>query len=490
MTTLTATEKKERTLFGHPIGLSYLFTTEMAERFSYYGMTAILVYYLTGDLLLRGHVEHVIGYGAVASLLSGLGAHTTQQVASNIFGLYTGLVYATPWIGGLFADRVLGQRYTVVIGGALMALGEFMLMSDALFFLGLLCLIVGNGAFKPNISTQVGNLYKPGDARIDRAYSIFYVGINIGATLSPLICGTLGEEMCTDWTWSHGVCAALGQSAGWHFGFFAAGVGVTLGLLVYLYALRTLPPDRIARAKAGTEKSAGLTGNDWRAIWSIVALCVPTALFWMAYQQQGNTIALWAQQHTDRTLIPGLINAQIPFTWFQSFNPALIFLFTPLVIALWSRQAKAKREPTVVAKMTIGCFLLAAAYLVMAIAAYVTGPTAMASWLWLLLFFVVFTTGELYLSPIGLSLVARVAPPQILSMMMGFWFITSFVGNSFSGYIGGYFNVLSKTNFFLLTAAIPAVAGLIMWLLERPLRPVLESRNAAPNLQHAEAAAE
>jgi POT family proton-dependent oligopeptide transporter len=336
----------------------------------------------------------------------------------------------------------------------------------------------------------VGNLYRAGDARIDRAYSIFYVGINVGATLSPLICGTLGEKMCTAWLWSQNICGSLGQSQGWHFGFFAAGVGVTLGLLVYLYALGSLPPDRIARAKAGGVASSPLTHNDWKAIWAIVALCVPTALFWMAYQQQGNTIALWAKDHTNRTLIPGVIDWQIPATWFQSFNPLLIFLFTPLVIALWTRQSKARREPTVVAKMAIGCLLLSASYLVMAAAAYVTGPTAMASWLWLLLFFVVFTTGELYLSPIGLSLVARVAPPQILSMMMGFWFITSFVGNSFSGYIGGYFNVLSKPGFFLLTAAIAAVASVVMWLLERPLRPVLESKGAPLVIEPTEAPAE
>jgi POT family proton-dependent oligopeptide transporter len=459
----TADAPAEKKLFGHPRGLTYLFTTEMAERFSYYGMTAILVYYLTLHLLLPGNVEHVIGFATARKILEWMfGPLSVQQMASNIYGLYTGLVYLTPFFGGILADRVIGQRYTVIIGGALMATGEFVLTQDSLFFLGLLLLIVGNGAFKPNISTQVGNLYKAGDARIDRAYSIFYVGINIGATLSPLICGTLGEKV------------------GWHWGFFAAGVGVTLGLLVYLFALRTLPPDRIARAKAaGARAPSRLTGADWKAVAALVMLCIPTAFFWMSYQQASNTIALWALNSTNRVLIPGLINVEIPATWFQSFNPAMIFAFTPFVIALWARQQSAGKEPSVVSKMTIGCFLLAASYVIMAVAAYVTG-TGLASWIWLLLFFAVYTTGELYVSPIGLSLVARIAPPQILSMMMGVWFITSFVGNSASGYIGGFYDVLSKPNFFLLTAAIAAGAGVVMWLFERPLRPILESRAHAP----------
>ncbi|MDE2352494.1 MAG: oligopeptide:H+ symporter, partial [Alphaproteobacteria bacterium] len=200
----------ERTVFGHPIGLTYLFSTEMAERFSYYGMAAIFMYYLTEQLLLPGHVEHVIGYSLIKSAFeSVLGPLSPTQMAADLFGLYTGLVYLTPFFGGLIADRYWGQRYTVILGGVLMASGQFALTQDSLFFIGLLLMIIGNGFFKPNISTQVGNLYKAGDSRIDRAYSIFYVGINIGAMLAPLVCGTLGEEV------------------GWHWGFFAAGVGLT-----------------------------------------------------------------------------------------------------------------------------------------------------------------------------------------------------------------------------------------------------------------------
>ncbi len=461
----TDTAPAEKTLFGHPRGLTFLFTTEMAERFSYYGMTAILVLYLSKDLLLTGHAEHVLGYSAVkAAFESIVGPLSISAFASDIAGLYSGLVYLTPFFGGLLADRVFGQRYTVIVGGVLMAIGEFMLTQDALFFPGLLMLIIGNGAFKPNISTQVGNLYKAGDSRIDRAYSIFYVGINLGATLSPLICGTLGEKV------------------GWHWGFFAAGIGMILGVLVYVFALRTLPPDRITRARSGdvTAMRTKLTSQDWKAVWALVVLCIPITFFWITYQQQSITILFWADAFTDRTFIPGLINYEIPATWSQLINPAMIFAFTPLVIMLWARQARAGREPSTVVKMAIGCVLLAASFAIMSGVAALTGPHGHASWLWLVLFFVVYTLGELYLSPIGLSLVARVAPSQILSMMMGFWFITSFVGNTLSGYMGSFWDKMAKPEFFLIVAAIPAVASVVIWLFDRPLKPILEARMKSP----------
>src|SRR5215212_4397174 len=213
---------------GHPRGLAVLFATEMWERFSYYGMRALLVLYMVKYLLQPDQVGSVLGYGAIKAALEVVsGAMSVQAVASQIYGLYTGLVYLTPVFGGLLADRYLGQRRTVIVGAVLMAAGHFMMAFEALFFLALLTLILGNGAFKPNISTQVGGLYAPGDRRRDRAYSIFYVGINLGAFLAPLICGTLGEEV------------------GWHYGFGAAGIGMTLGLLIYAYAMRShvLPPD-------------------------------------------------------------------------------------------------------------------------------------------------------------------------------------------------------------------------------------------------------
>ena len=335
---------KERTLLGHPIGLSYLFCTEAAERFSYYGMRAILIYTLVYYLLLNPTAESVAGYHGLKHFFelvyNGGAPLDPQPLSSIIYGNYTSFVYLTPVLGGIIADRWLGQRNSVVVGALIMAIGEFTLMAPQLFFVGLLLLIIGNGFFKPNISTQVGNLYKPGDSRIDRAFSIFYVGINLGAFFSPLICGSLGE------------------SYGYHWGYFAAGAGMLLGLLVYLFALRTLPQDRAARIKSHKEEKKPLTGEDWRATIALLLLAVPGSLFWAAYEQQGNTIAIFASDLTDRRLIPGLIDWQIPYTWFQAFNPGFIMLFTPLVIGIWAWQAKRKKEPSVLTKMALGNFMM------------------------------------------------------------------------------------------------------------------------------------
>jgi POT family proton-dependent oligopeptide transporter len=460
MSMTEAAGQPEGTLFGHPRGLTFLFTTEMWERFSYYGMRAILVLYLTNFLLLHPTVDNVIGYhtikGVFEAVFNGGRPLGVQPLSSIIYGNYTAFVYLTPFFGGLIADRWLGQRYSVIVGGVIMAAAEFTLMVPQFLFIGLFLLIIGNGFFKPNISTQVGNLYRAGDTRIDRAYSIFYVGINVGAFFSPLVCGSLGENI------------------GYQWGFFAAGLGMAVGQVIYLFALRTLPPDRIARNKTSKEEKKPLTSRDWKAVIALVLLCIPTSLFWAVYEQQGNTINLWAQDFTNRHVIPGVIDLQIPVTWFQAFNPFMIFAFTPLIVGLWTWQSKRGKEPSTVTKMAMGNFFLALSYLVMALAAYVTG-TGQASWLWLLVFFAVITTGELYLSPIGLALVARVAPAQILSAMMGLWFITSFFGNQLQGYIGSYFSQMDKVHFFLLCSAIGGVAAIITWLFDRPLRSILET---------------
>ncbi len=460
----------EKTLFGHPRGLTWLFTTEMWERFSYYGMRAILVLYLTNFLLLPGHVESVVGYHAIKaafeSIFNGGQPLGVQPLSSVIYGNYTAFVYLTPFFGGMIADRWLGQRMSVIVGGVTMAIAEFTLMEPRLLFVGLLLLIIGNGFFKPNISTQVGNLYKAGDSRIDRAYSIFYVGINVGAFFSPLVCGTLAEDPAWGYKW----------------GFCAAGIGMVIGQVIYMFALRTLPKDRVERTRAGTETKKPLTSTDWKAVSALILLCIPTTLFWATYEQQGNTINLWAEQFTNRAFIPGIVDWQIPVTWFQSFNPFMIFAFTPLIVGLWGRQAKRGREPRTVIKMALGNFLLALSYLIMAAAAFVTGADGHASWLWLLGFFTVITLGELYLSPIGLALVARVSPPQILSAMMGLWFITSFTGNQLQGYIGSFFSRMDKVSFFLLCAGLGLLASVVTWAFDRPLRSILEGGPSRPQM--------
>jgi POT family proton-dependent oligopeptide transporter len=434
-------------LFGHPRGLTFLFATEMWERFSYYGMRALLVLYMVKYLLEPQRAGAVIGLAPFRHALEAVfGPLAPQPFASQIYGFYTGLVYLTPIFGGLLADRVLGQRRTVILGAALMAIGHFMMAFEHLFLFALAVLILGNGAFKPNISTQVGALYAPGDRRRDRAFSIFYVGINLGAFLAPLVCGTLGEEL------------------GWHYGFAAAGVGMTTGLIIYLFATPVLPKESFAKRTAARQP---LDAAARRSIFALLFLFVPVSLFWGIYEQQGNTIVLWASEFTDRRLF----GWDIPVTWFQALNPFMIFAFTPFIVSLWRRQGA--REPSTVVKMAIGCFLAAAAYLVLVVAAYVSAG-AQASWLWLFIYFVVLTVGELYLSPTSLSLVTKVAPASLLSMMMGVWLATSFVGGFLAGYLGTFWSSMNKDYFFLMLAAISAGAGLIIALLIRPLRATLQ----------------
>jgi len=455
------TTKAANDLLGHPRGLTFLFATEMWERFSYYGMRALLVLYMVKLLLLPGHADNVIGLGALRYLFeSMLGPLGVQPFSSHIYGLYTGLVYLTPVFGGMLADRVLGQHRTILLGAAMMAIGHFMMAFEPLFLIALTMLILGNGAFKPNMSAQVGGLYGHGDPRRDRAYSIFYVGINLGAFLAPLVCGTLGEEL------------------GWHYGFTAAGVGMTIALAIYLYAMPTLPPDELHKAMAAGIENKPLDRNERRGILALIALFVPTSLFWATYEQQGNTIVLWADDYTDRTINLILWHGEIPITWFQAFNPFLIFVFTPFIVALWAWQAKRGREPSTVTKMSIGCLGVTLANLIMVAAAWQAAGDE-ASWLWLLGYFVVITLGELYLSPIGLSLVSKVAPARMVSMLMGLWLATSFTGNLIAGWLGGFWSSMDKTTFFLMIAGIALVASAVILAFDRPLRKVISDQTAS-----------
>jgi POT family proton-dependent oligopeptide transporter len=442
---MATTRPHRSTWFGHPRGLTFLFATEMWERFSYYGMRSLLVLYMIKFLLPERETD-VVGLAALRHGYEALfGPLANQPFASYIYGTYTGLVYLTPVAGGYLADRVFGQRRMVIAGAALMAAGHFMMAFERLYLFALAILILGNGCFKPNISTQVGSLYAPGDPRRDRAFSIFYVGINLGAFLAPLVCGTLGEAY------------------GWHYGFTAAGIGMTLGLVIYLAAAPALP----AGAMLPRDNRAGrLSGKDWRAIGALFALILPVSLYWGTYEQQGNTIVLWSDQWTERSVSLLGFTATIPVTWFQALNPFMIFAFTPFVIWFWSRQGA--REPSSVAKMAIGCALNAVAYALLALAAAYAGG-GKASWLWLFGYFVILTIGELYLSPVGLSLVTKVAPLRLLSMLMGVWLATSFIGGFLAGYLGTFWSTMSRPQFFLMLAAVSAIAAALVALLSRPL---------------------
>ncbi len=433
--------------FGHPSGLYVLFFTEMWERFSYYGMRALLVLYMTQYLLLDPErAAAVFGYTALESwLISNFGEQTIQGISSHIYGLYTGFVYFTPFFGGIIADKILGQYRTVYLGGILMAIGHFLMASEQLFLLALVFIILGNGAFKPNISTQVGNLYKQGDSRRDAAFTIFYMGINLGAFFSPLVCGTLG------------------QTVGWHWGFGAAGVGMILGLVVYYLGSDLVPKD--VMKKDDKKEKRPLTSQEWKAVWALALLCFLNITFWAIFEQQGNVLQIWAEERTNWDFF----GINIPSTWYQSFNPAFIFIFAPLVTKLWAWQNRRGREPSSVEKMGIGCFLCGAAYIVMITAAKVVPGGEKGSVMWLTMTTWIFTMGELYLSPIGLSLVTKVSPPPIVSMMMGVWFLSSFFGNYLTGFIGSFYSKMSHDSFFTMLTVMGVVTGLIFYVLRKPV---------------------
>jgi len=434
--------------FGHPAGLFVLFFTEMWERFSFYGMRALLILYMTKYLLLDpARANDVLGYNELyAFLVKWHGEMTVQQIGSRIYGWYTGLVYSMAFFGGMLADRYLGQNRTVYLGGFLMAIGHFLMASEQAFLLALLFLIVGNGAFKPNISTQVGNLYPEGDPRRDSAFTIFYMGINLGAFLSPLICGTLG------------------QNYGWHWGFGAAGIGMLVGLIVYWAGSGLIPRDSL-HAKVHVQDKRPLTTTEWRAVAAIGVLAIVNIFFWAIYEQQGNTLQLWADDKTN-WMFAGI---QIPSTWFQSINPLLIIMFAPLLNIFWRWQNKRGKEPSSVVKMGMGCMIVGAAFILMILAAKAVPGTEKGSVMWLVGTMVVVTLGELYLSPIGLSLVTKVSPKSIVSMMMGVWFLSSFFGNYASGEIGALYDTMSKDTFFLMLCLMGVGSGLLFFALRRPL---------------------
>ncbi len=428
------------TFLGHPKGLFVLFLTEMWERFSYYGMRTLLIFYMIKHLMYS-HAE-----------------------ASQVYGLYSGFVYFTPFFGGILADRYLGQRKTVIIGALLMTLGHFVMAFDFLFYPALILLILGNGAFKPNISTQVGNLYADDDPRRDRAFSIFYVGINLGAFLSPLVCGTLGEIY------------------GWHYGFGVAGIGMLLGLLIYLYGQRYLALDNLDRpGEKDKQKEQPVQtdkGDEKSRILVLVIMCLVVILFWVAYEQQGNTIAMWADTDTDRHIF----GWEVPATWFQAVNPMFIFLFTPLITAYWGWKTKHKGDSSSAIKMGIGCLLVGAAFTLLAgVAISYDADGIPVNMFWLIGYIAILTLGELYLSPVGLSFVSQLAPARMTSMFMGIWFLAQFAGNYLAGYLGTFWDVWSKEKFFLVAAVIVTAAGLIIFCLSGVLNRLSNNDTTAEN---------
>ncbi|MBI1797424.1 MAG: peptide MFS transporter [Candidatus Eisenbacteria bacterium] len=455
----TVAPPTERQFLGHPRGLFLLFFTEMWERFSYYGMRSLLVLYMVKHLFVQPDVgQRVLGFTALRGVLEHFfGPLAVQPLSSQIYGLYTGFVYFTPFFGGMLADRVIGQRKAVILGAVLMAIGHFMMASERMFFLALMFLIAGNGCFKPNISTQVGLLYPQGDPRRDGAFTIFYMGINLGAFFSPLVCGTLG------------------QTVGWHWGFGAAGVGMVIGLIIYLWGQRFLALDVLTQRRkleAVTPKQK-ITANEWQRIGVLLVVCFLVSVFWAVFEQQGNTMQLWADKNTNWTFG----GFQIPSTWYQAFNPFMIFAFAPLLSMLWANQARNGKEPASLTKMGFGCLLLGLSFIVMIVASQGMAPDARRSVLWLVGTTVILTLGELYLSPIGLSFVTKVAPARMVSMLMGTWFLANFIGNYLSGYLGTFWETISHEKFFMLMTVLGIGAGIAMLVLSRPMNKIVASHD-------------
>ncbi|EOE2120908.1 peptide MFS transporter [Vibrio vulnificus] len=430
--------------FGHPRGLFLLFGTELWERFSYYAMRAILVLYLT-DTTING----------------GLGWSTKD--ALDLYGTYTGLVYITPLIGGYLADNYLGQRRSILIGGALMAIGQFTLAlpTDALglgslhtFYLGLALLIAGNGLFKPNISTMVGDLYQEGDNRRDGAFTIFYMGINLGALIAGVVSGSVTTEF------------------GWKAGFVAAGIGMLISLVMQMALAQSwlgdIGREPAAKRDLAIKKSAqkeALTKEEVDRIKVILVMSLFTIVFWAGFEQAGGLMNIYTQQYTDRMIG----SFEIPAAWFQSLNPFFIITLAPVLAVLWVKLGK--REPNSPVKFALAMFFLALGFLCM-VGAVVeqSGDTSVkTSMLWLVGAFFFHTLGELCLSPIGLSLVTKLAPLRLASLMMGAWFGCNAIANYVAGYVGSHVGELGAMAIFSGIAVTATVSGVILLLFSNQL---------------------
>jgi proton-dependent oligopeptide transporter, POT family len=432
--------------FGHPRGLSTLFFTEMWERFSYYGMRGFLILYATAAVV-SGGLGFDVRHGA------------------SIYKWYTSSVWLTPILGGFIADRFLGQYRSVFVGGVIIALGHFTLALKALptFYAGLALIVLGTGLLKPNISAMVGSLYEQGDARRDAGFSLFYMGINIGAFLGITLAG-----------W-------LAQKVDWHIGFAAAGVGMTLGLIQYVVGRQRLTP-ALARLAAPRrppggpgqlqhmwESLRGFTLEERNRIAAVFVFFLFAALFWGAYEQAGSTLNLFADRYTDLNILGYLI----PSSWLQSVQPIMVIALAPVLAWLWVRLGP--REPSSPAKFALGLLCAGVAFLLLVPAGLIaqSGVGVRVSPLWLVAAYIIEEIGELCLSPVGLSAVTKLAPARIVSLMMGVFFLSNWLGNLLAGWTAGFFSSMPLSRLFAAVAAVCLLAAAIMALLIKPVRNLM-----------------
>ena len=439
----------DNAFFGHPRGLSTLFFTEMWERFSYYGMRAFLILYM------------------VAPAASG-GLGFADADAASIYGTYTGSAWGASILGGFIADRVLGQYRSVLIGGIIIALGHFTLAFHALpfFYSGLALIVVGTGLLKPNVSTLVGSLYERGDVRRDAGFSLFYMGINLGAFTGPLIAGYLAQKV------------------DWHVGFAAAGVGMTFGLIQYVIGRKRLQSaiDRLAATPRPADSSRlaptnvrdegnllGFTSAEWKRVGAIVVFFVVAILFWGAYEQAGSTLNLFADRYTRLDLF----GFSFPSSWFQSVPAIFVILLAPMFAWLWLRLGP--REPSVPAKIAFGLFFMGLSFLVLVPAGQMAQAAAgvrVSPW-WLIVSYMLSEFGELCLSPVGISAVTKLAPVRIVGLMMGVWFLSNAFGNKLAGWAAGFFSTTPLQTLFGTVTAVLFVTALVMFALVKPMRRLM-----------------
>jgi len=427
----------------HPKGLYLLFVTEMWERFNYYGMRAILALFMTSA---------VIGF--------------SKAVTSQIYGWFTAFVYLTPLLGGYLADRFIGKRRSVTIGAIVMAAGQFTLASYEIIparialFLGLTLIIIGNGFFKPNISSIVGELYEPNDNRRDRAFTIFYMGINLGAFIAPIVCGNLGEGIA------------------WKYGFMAAGAGMILGLIIYLSLQnRFLGDIGLHPVNSKSEKTASatadepLTKEDKDRIKAIFTFTFFAVFFFAFFEQAGTSLTFFAKEatHLPEINLFGLTTIQMRPSFFQSINPLFILILAPMFSLLWKKLGK--REPSIPSKFGWGLMLQGIAFAVIAVGASVYLSNRMpVNMMWLVMLYFFCTTGELCLSPIGLSMVTKLAPAKFMSLLMGVWLMSSFFGNLLAGLLASFYETWELTTLFSVPAVLSVGFAAFIWIMAKRIK--------------------
>ena len=437
-----AIRQSDTAFLGHPRGLGWLSFAEAWERFSYYGMLTLLVPYMVHQLLQPGHVEAVLGFGPFrAAIEYSYGPLSPQALALAIGGLYSGLVYLTPIGGGWLADRFLGRTMAVTIGALLMTVGHFLMAFDASFLLALLCLLIGVGCFKGNIAAQVGALYAPGDNRRADAFQIYMLGIQIAVVVAPIVCSTLGEKV------------------DWHYGFGAAGIGMLLGLVIYLRGRTWLPPEPVRGAREAKSK---LRASDWRVVLVLAALVPVLAISSIGNQEIFGAYQLWGEANLQLEYF----GFTMPIGYLITLDAGVSFVTMIGSVAFWRWWSRRRTEPDEITKLTIGVFIACIAPLALAAGSalqVVTGGKAFIGWA--LLFHIVNDIGFANVFPVGLALFSRAAPKGTASIMLGIYYLNLFACNVFVGWLGGFLEKMPAASFWLMNGGLIAAAGCVLLLV-------------------------